>query len=211
MATLLTSVSTPFGSESCTSCSSGGSAEVPLCEALTEGRRGSGRRAMGFRVWNQQSTVAPELGGPFRHALPRLPRLGRGGESASLATVCEPHAVGALLRRDFGRLRSMPYAPRDSANSQVLFVNNLRKERCGPALVSVGAGLRKLISPVHRGLRNCLRERYRKSRIELFRQLNDAFGIRLLCELLRDLFPGSFEMTVLRHCKHIPLRYPKSA
>jgi hypothetical protein len=55
MATLLTSVSTPFGSESCTSCGSGGSAEVPLCEALTEGRGGSGKRAI--EVSNLESII----------------------------------------------------------------------------------------------------------------------------------------------------------
>ena len=76
MATLLTSVPTPFGSERCTSCSSGGSAEVPLCEELTEGRRGSGRRAIGFK--NLESAIY-DLARAWRTVRVHFSRLSRPG------------------------------------------------------------------------------------------------------------------------------------
>jgi hypothetical protein len=80
MATLLTSVSTPSGSESCTSLSSGGSGELPLREALAVGRGGSDGSAIGFRTLQLRDRDPPEPGGPLRFALPRLSRLPQPGE-----------------------------------------------------------------------------------------------------------------------------------
>ena len=119
MATLLTCVSTPFGSESCTSCSSGGSAEVPLCEELT-GRRGSGRRCHRLhRTWNQQFTISPRAWRTVRVHFSRLSRPGRRREPLRLlqyanrkhwalnsAVECHPHTVEVI--------GSNPIAPTNS-------------------------------------------------------------------------------------------------
>ena len=95
MATLLTSVSTPFGSESCKSCSSEGSAEVPLREALAGGRGGSGAGAMMFGACNQQSTVLPEPGRPLDDFSAKATTPASPQRTASFATICEPQAMGA--------------------------------------------------------------------------------------------------------------------
>ena len=95
MATLLTSVSTPFGSESCTSCSLGGSAEVPLCEELTEGRRGSGRRAIAFRNLESAIYGLARAWRTVRVHFAKAITVRSPWRTASFATICEPQAVGA--------------------------------------------------------------------------------------------------------------------
>jgi len=64
MATLLTSVSTPPEEESCTSCSSGKSSEVPLEEGFTGGRGGSDGNAIGLENLDLRASGTPQPGGP---------------------------------------------------------------------------------------------------------------------------------------------------
>src|SRR5579862_499298 len=61
MARLLTSVSTPSVSESCSDRSSGLSSEAPLGEGLTEGRGGSLERDISFQTRRSLRRLRPEL------------------------------------------------------------------------------------------------------------------------------------------------------
>jgi len=69
MATLLTSVLTPFGSESCTSCSSEGSVEALWEEGVTDERGGSEGSAIRLDSFDCVSPAALEPGQPATHLL----------------------------------------------------------------------------------------------------------------------------------------------
>src|SRR5579862_1547752 len=89
MARLLTSVSTPSGSESCSDRSSGLSSEAPLGEGLTEGRGGSLKRDISFQTSVTCAGWGPSQGRPLPFASDRLPRLPGHRGLTLFATICE--------------------------------------------------------------------------------------------------------------------------
>jgi hypothetical protein len=74
MAKLLTSVSTRFAEESCSSRSSGESAEVPLEEGVTDGRGGSVGSGICLKAEGQELSRAQPGRPLFRLLRPRLAR-----------------------------------------------------------------------------------------------------------------------------------------